>query len=465
MTLVIVILMLLGYLLICLEHVTRVNKATIAMFCGVVGWVLFMCVGPYYVDHLHGVDFHTFLDGAPYSVRAVNEYIANNIFVKHLLQICSIVMYLLATASIVELLLNNECFSFVSDWCRSKSSTRMAWSLALFSFLLSANMDNLTSCVVMLMILRGLVINPKQRMLLGSIVVIATNCGGCFTVIGDVSSLLIWTRGVVTPSNYSGALILPALVATVVPTYLIAKKLPATIDLKRSAVLYRGDTALLPVWQRLLMLIVGICGLWFVPTFNRLTLLPPFLGALCVLGVLWVVNEVVNRKRILSDQPLNVSHSSDLQYEVTQMTMFFVGICLCVDVLVEVGAMEHVASWCDEHIHNTYLMSLFVGFVSSVMDNIALVMSGISVYSVQDATSAMSSYELSFAQNGQYWHLIALSGCVGGCLLPIGNVAGHMLMKKENVSLVWYIRHITLKVFAGWLLALGVYFVVDSFLR
>ena len=306
MTLVIVILMLLGYLLICLEHVTRVNKATIAMFCGVVGWVLFMCVGPYYVDHLHGVDFHTFLDGAPYSVRAVNEYIANNIFVKHLLQICSIVMYLLATASIVELLLNNECFSFVSDWCRSKSSTRMAWSLALFSFLLSANMDNLTSCVVMLMILRGLVINPKQRMLLGSIVVIATNCGGCFTVIGDVSSLLIWTRGVVTPSNYSGALILPALVATVVPTYLIARKLPATIDLKRSVVLYRGDTALLPVWQRLLMLIVGICGLWFVPTFNRLTLLPPFLGALCVLGVLWVVNEVVNRKRILSDQPLNV---------------------------------------------------------------------------------------------------------------------------------------------------------------
>ena len=465
MTLAIVILMLLGYVLICMEHVTRVNKATIAMFCGVVGWVLFMCVGPYYVEHLHGEAFQAFLGGNPFSIKAVNEYIANHLFAHHLVQIGSVVMYLLATTAIIELLLNNECFNFIVDWCRCRSSSRMAWGIAFFSFVLSANMDNLTASVVMLLILSQLVINPRQRMFLGCIAVIATNCGGCFTVIGDVSSLLIWGRGAVTPTNYSGALILPALVATAIPTYLISRAMPETVDLKRTPVVFLGDNAILPVWQRLLMLIVGICGLWFVPTFYRLTMLPPFLGALCVLGVLWVVNEIFNRRRILTDQPLHVSHSLNLQYEVTQMIMFFVGICLCVDLLVEVHAMQHVAVWCDEHIHNIYLMSLFLGFVSAFMDNIALVLSAVSIYPVQESAAQISQYSLSFVQNGQYWHLIALCGSVGGCLLPIGNVAGHVLMKKEGVSMFWYIRHITFKVLLGFLVAIGVYFMVDSFLR
>ncbi len=465
MTIAIVILMLLGYLLICIEHITRVNKATVAMFLGVVGWILFICVGPYYVQHLHAADFNEFLGNTPYSIRAVNEYISGHLFVRHLVQLCSIVVYLLAAASIVQLLLDNECFAFIGQWCRARSTKRVVWGLVFFSFLLSANMDNLTATVVMLMVLRQLVINPRQRMILGCIVMIATNCGGCITVIGDVSSLLIWTREAVTPTNFFTALILPSLVATVVPAYLISRMLPEDIDLKRSAVIYRGDNSFLPVWQRLMMLIVGLCGLWFVPTFHRLTMLPPFLGALCVLGVLWVVNEIVNRRRILSEQPVNVSQGNDLQYDVMQMTMFFVGVCLCVDVLVEIGAMRHLADWCDQYIHNIYLMSLVLGGVSAFMDNIALVMTGISIYPVQEMLPQMSDYAHSFTQNGQYWHLIALSGCVGGCLLPIGSVAGHVLMKRESVSILWYARHITMKVLLGWLLSLGTYFLVDSFLR
>lgn len=464
MTLAIAIVMILGYLLICSEHITRVNKATVAMFCGVVGWILFMCVGPSYVDQLHAQEFSSFLGNSPYSVKAVNEFISEHLFSRHLVQLCSIVMYLLATMAIVELLVSNECFEFITKWCRSKNSVRMVWSLALFSFLLSANLDNLTASVVMLMILRQLVINPRQRMYLGAIIVIATNCGGCFTVIGDVSSLLVWTKEAVTPTDYSSALFLPAVVATVVPTLLIARRLPETIDLKRPSIYYRGGDFFLPIWQRLIMLVVGMGGLWFVPTFHRLTNLPPFLGALCVLGVLWVVNEIVNRSRIQSEQTLTISHGRSLQYEVLQMIMFFVGIGLCVDVLVEIGAMQKVQLWCDANIHNTYLMSVFLGGLSAVMDNLALVMSGISIYPVLTPEAATTSYLSSFVQNGQYWHLIALSGCVGGCLLPIGNTAGYALMKSEDVTILWYIRHIFPKVLLGWLCSLGVYFLIDSVL-
>jgi len=466
MTLAIVIVILLGYLLICTEHITRINKATVAMFCGVVGWVLFMCAGPQYIMSLHQLEFFDFMNGShSYSVNDINRYIADNLFARHMFQLCSIVMYLLSTMAIVELLQNNGCFDFIKDWCWVRNRWRIALGLAFFSFILSANLDNLTSSVLMLMLLKQLVINPRQRMLLGTIIVIATNCGGCFTVIGDVTSLMIWNRGAVTPTNYSGALVLPAIVATAIPTILITMKLPERVDLKRPGVFFRGDDHSLPVWQRLMMLIVGIGGLWFVPTFHRLTMLPPFLGALCVLGVLWVVNEIVNRRSILSDQPTTMTASRSLQYEVLQMIMFFVGIGLCVDVLVEVGAMQHVATWCDHHIHNIYLMSLFLGLVSSIMDNIALVLSGISIYQVLPEGLAVSDYLTSFVQNGQYWHLIALSGCVGGCLLPIGNTAGYALMKSEEVTIWWYFRHVTAKVMFGWLCALGVYFLVDFFLR
>lgn len=467
MTIAIVCLMLLGYLLICTEHITRINKATVAVFCGVWGWVLYVCVGPYYIETLHNTGFQEFLAGNDYSIKAVNEYIRQNVFAGHVSQLTSIVMYLLATMAITEVLANNGCFDLITKICRSRSTWVTVWMLALCSFLLSANLDNLTSAVVMLMVMNRLVVNHRQRMLLGAIIVIATNCGGCFTVIGDVTSLLVWTRGAVTPTNYTAALVLPALFATIIPTYLIGRTLPTHLDLKRSSVMmYRGDDADVKLWQKLLMFFLGMGGLWFVPTFYRLTNLPPFLGALCVLGVLWVVNEVINRKRILSDQPLTTHTNRSLQYEVMQMIMFFLGVGLCVDILIEVGAMDSAASWCDKHIHNIYILSLFMGLVSSVMDNLALVISGISIYPVLDSnTSEMTTYMQSFVQNGQYWHLITLSGCVGGCLLPIGNTAGYALMKSEDVTIWWYIKNITWKVLLGWFVALGVYFLVDYFLR
>ena len=191
---------------------------------------------------------------------------------------------------------------------------------------------------------------------------------------------------------------------------------------------------------------------------------------MCVLGVLWVLHEVMNHRRIKSDQPLDVSEDRQFQFMSLQAIMYFVGEFMCVALLIETGVMASISEWCDEWIHNIYIMSVAMGAISMVLDNIALVLTAINIYPVADSVAALSpnfdpSYAQAFLANGQYWHLIIYSGCVAGCLLPIGNLSGFTLMKVEEVSIAWYARHIMPKVLLGWLVGLGIYFLVDLWLR
>lgn len=465
MTIAIVVVILLGYLFIATEHVTNINKSLVAMFCGTVGWVLFMCTGTSFINSMHAEEYAIFLDGAPQTVLSTKQFISSNVFMRFVGEVGSLVLYLLATMSIIEVLTNNECFSFVEKWLRRSNTASMLWLTVLVTFLLSTCIDNLTVTVLMLMIIRKILRNSKQRMYIGSAVVIAASCGGCWTVIGDVTGLMVWAKGAVTATNFSAALVLPALVATVIPTALIQRQLPDHLDIERPAYRFMGDDSLLALWQKLLLLFFGIGGLWFVPSFHRITLLPPFLGALCCLGVVWVLNEIINKSRIRTEQPQNISLGRSLQYEVLQVIMYCVGVSLCVGVLIEIGVMHGVGEWLDANIHNIYLASAFMGLMSSVLDNIALVMAGINIYPVMENVSVQSGYMQSFMQNGQYWHLISLCGNIGGCLLPIGSVAGFALMRAERVSVWWYLRRISLFAFIGWAASLGTYFLVDYFLR
>lgn len=464
MTIAIVSVILLGYFFIATEHITHVNKALVAVFCGTVGWVLFMCTGTSFITAMHSEEYADFLAGAPHTVLSSQQFIASRIFLNYVGQVGELVLYLLATMSIIEVLTDNECFSFVERLLRRRGASQMVWLTVLVTFLLSATIDNLTVTVLMLMIMRKILRNGKQRMYIGCAIVIAASCGGCCSVIGDVTSLMVWSKGAVTATNFSAALVLPSIIATVIPTALILRQLPEHIDLDRPAYTYRGDDSPLVWWQKVLLLFFGIGGLWFVPSFHRITQLPPFLGALCCLGVVWVLNEVINKHRIHTEQPQSISLGRSLQYEVVQVIMYCVGVCLCVDVLVEAGAMKAAAQWVDEYVHNIYVAGAFMGLLSSVLDNIALVMSGISIYNVSD-TAMESGYLAGFIKNGQYWHLIALSGNIGGLLLPIGSVAGFALMRAERVTVLWYIRRITLFAFFGWAASMGTYFLVDHFLR
>lgn len=466
MTIAIVTLMFLAYVFIASEHLTKINKAATAMFAGVLGWILYVWVGGDFVLRMHADEFQAFLSGGFISEKTVKEFIATHVFVRHSAYIGSIVLYLLTTMAIVDVLSNNGCFEFISRLLRARNTLHVLWGFVGITFLLSANFDNLTTAVLMLVIMHRLLSNERQRNYVGACIVLAACCGGSFTVIGDVTTLMVWGKEAITPTNFSGALILPSMVATIVPTILVAKSLPEHLDIHHSRIQFQGDDTIIPLWQRMMMLFVGMGGLWFVPSFHRLTLLPPFLGSLCVLGLLWVLNEVFNRHSIRTEQPMLLPGSDRrLHYEVLQVIMFFIGVALAVSVLVEIGVMQVCARWIDTYVHDIYVLAIFIGIVSAFLDNVCLVLSAINLYEVLPTDANAPLYQQMFMQNGQYWHLVILSGCVGGCLLPFGNTAGYAFLRSEDTSIWWYIRHISGKVLLGWIASLVTYFAVDYFFR
>ncbi len=442
MTLIIVAMLVLAYLLIATGHLTGVNKAAIAMFLGTVGWVVYVCWGADFVTAQHAADYREWLGGNVSTSESVKYFIYDCVFLNYVGRAAAIVMFLLATMATVELLNNNGCFDFITEWIRTRNSKRLLWTITIATFILSANLDNLTTATMMLVIMHKILQNSRQRMLVGSAILLAANCGGCFTVIGDPIGLILWGDGAVTASRFSAYLLLPALLAWVIPTILINRELPDRLDTAWSPSPYRGDDTRLNRWQRLVMLFVGIGGLWFIPTFHNITKLAPFLGALCVLSVLWVVNEAFNRKLIDSGLMSSRRIPHALQYGAIQQMLFVMGIMLGMGVVTETGVWADVADWFDTYIHDVWLIGIGAGLLSSIVDSFTIAISNISLYKIGVGDISV---------NGAYWSIIAYSTAVGGCLLSVGSISGIALMKMEHVKLGWYVKHLTPKVFLGWI--------------
>lgn len=458
MALIIVIIALLGFLLIATEKVTNINKAAVAVFAGTLCWVLYICYGADFVSSQHSSEYTNFLSGAVPTSVAVKQFIASNIFLKYVGRAAEIVLYLLATMTIVEVLNNNGCFDFLKQLLRTRNSRKMLWMLALITFILSANLDNLTSTVMMLTMMHGVVQNRRQRMLLGSVIVISANMGGALTVIGDPTNLIIWNKNAVSATNYSIAVALPCLLAWALPTWWIGRALPERVDTGWIVMPYRGDDTRLNVWQRLLMLIVGIGGLWFIPTFHDITKLSPFLGAFCVLSILWIVNEIFNRRLDNVDKMIQNRIPRVLQYGVIQMMLFIVGIMLLLGVVKETGAISWLAAWCNANIHNVWIMGIIAGAVSSVLDNVATAASFFTLY---DVSASVQSAAAGLAQNGIYWKVIAFSVVAGGNILAIGSMAGLSLLKMEHMHVGWFFRNVGWKALVGALAGLGTLYLTD----
>ena len=443
MTLIIVTMLIVSYLLIATGHLTGVNKAAIAMFLGTVGWVVYICWGADFVMSEHPQEYVEWLAGVEPTSETVKHFIYNNVFLTYVGKAAAIVMFLLATMSIVELLNNNGCFDFIQEWIRTRNSKRLLWTITLATFILSANLDNLTTTMTMLVIMHSILQNSRQRMYVGSAIVLAANCGGCFTVIGDPTGLILWGDGAVTATHFSAYLVLPALLAWVIPTIMINRELPDRLDTAWSPSPYRGDDTRLNRWQRVVMLIVGIGGLWFIPTFHNITKLAPFLGALCVLSVLWVVNEAFNHRLMQTGLMTQRRIPMSLQYGALQQMLFVMGIMLGMGVITETGVWGDVAEFFDTYVHDAWIMGIGAGLLSSIVDSFTIAISNISLYTVGVGDVAV---------NGPYWSIIAYSTAVGGCLLAVGNISGIALMKMEHVHFFWYVRHLTPKVLLGWVI-------------
>ena len=460
MTLVIVSILIIGYVLISTGWMTNVNRAAVAVFMGTVGWVLYICYGTDFVLAQHPREYSDFLMGVAPNPENVKHFISQNIFLDYVGRGAEIALFLLATMSIVEILNNNGCFDFLTELLYTRSSKKMLWLISIVTFVISANLDNLTTTTMMLVIIHKILANRRQRMLYGSAVIIAANCGGALTVIGDPTGLVLWNIGAVDASDFSMYLALPCLVSMALPVWWLGRQLPERVETQGFAIPYRGDDTNLNRWQRMLMLFLGIGGLWFIPTFHNITKLSPFLGALCVLSLLWVVNEIFNRRLMDVDKMIQRRIPRVLQYGVIQMVLFVLGIMFAVGVVVETGAVSTLAQWIDDNVHNVWILGIVSGFFGAVLDTFATSMSFVSLHPVVDVANlglwADSEYVGDFVRNGVYWKIIAYCSAMGGNMLLIGSVSGLALMKMERIRLGWYLRNVGWICFVAWLIGLAI---------
>lgn len=442
-TFVIVGILLLAYILIATENVTNVNRAAVVIFACTLGWVLYIGYGSDFVMNQHSQEYFTFLQGSATSSVRVKEFIANQLLLKYVGRASEIVLFLLAAHTIVEILDNNECFEFIRQMLRTRSSQKMLWLLGIVTLVISANLDNLTTTVMMLVIMRKLVPNRRQRLIYGSAIVVAANCGGAMTVIGSPAGLLLWNKGLLTASDFFLMMFIPCLLAWAIPTWWMGRELPSHVEADLGMLAYRGDDSRLQVWQRVLMLCLGIGGLWFVPTFHNITKLSPFLGALCVLGLLWVVNEIFNHKLMDMDSMSDRRVPKSLYYGGNQLIFYVLGMLLLLGVVVETGAVGDVWNFLQANAVPEWLLAVTAGVVSSVLDNFA---TAASFFALNPSTEI----------NAPYWAMISYMSAVGGNVLIIGSIAGIALMRTEKIHIGWYFMHVGWKAMVGAAVGFGV---------
>ncbi len=454
MTIVIVTIMLMGCLLIATENITKVNRAAVAIFAGTVGWVLYICFGMDFVTSQHAYDFSHYLHADAWNVIpensvTVKNFIARHIFLPYVGRAAEIVLFLLATMTIVEILDNNGCFDFIRQLLRTRKSRKMLWTLSVVTFLISANLDNLTTTVMMLTIMHGVVTSRRQRLFYGSAILLAANCGGAFTVIGNPEGIVLWNGGMVTATRFSVTMLLPCMVAWLVPTCFLARRLPERVETEWIVMPYRGDDTRLNVWQRLVMLFVGIGGLWFIPTFHNITKLSPFLGALCVLSILWIVNEIFNRKLMNMDAMAERRTPKVLQYGSVQMILFVMGIMLAMGVVKETGALDVFSDYLFGSTTNVWIAGILSGIFSMVLDNFATAMAFFSLPEVSTYSGVAPEMAGPFGSNGMYWKVVVYCVMAGGNILSVGTASGLALMKMEHMRVGWFFRNV------GWMALIG----------
>lgn len=436
LTLAIVIVFVAGYLCIAIESVTKVNKAAIALLMFVFCWTLFM------------------LDPGSYLANAVGEHAAlavSEVMEKHLGSTSTTLFFLMGAMTIVEVVDQNGGFNFVRDMLQTKSKKALLWRIAMLTFILSAILDNLTTSIVMIMILRKLVSDRKDRLIYASLVVIAANSGGAFSPIGDVTTIMLWNKGLITALGVISEIIVPSVVSMVIPAYILSLSLKGCFAASAEGDGIEDNSGGLTAAQRKAIFLLGVGGLIFVPVFKSLTHLPPFVGILLVLGLLWTVTEVFYRSQGEEDEDGTQKRITKMLTRIDMSTiLFFLGILMAVACLETVGVLTMLGEGLDVAFDgNHYLVTGIIGVLSSIVDNVPLVAGCMGMYPVEAAGD--------MAVDGIFWQLLAYCAGVGGSMLIIGSAAGVVVMGLEKISFGWYMKHITWIAFVGYLAGIGCY--------
>lgn len=445
LSIAIILAFVIGYLFIAIESVTKINKAAIALLMFVVCWTIFMIDPASLVPALASVD-HSQMANA-----------VSKIIEEHLGETGTTLFFLMGAMTIVELVDQNGGFNFVKDTLKTKSKRSLLWRIAIMTFILSAILDNLTTSIVMIMILRKLVKERKDRIIYASLVIIAANSGGAFSPIGDVTTIMLWNKGVITAAGVITEVLIPSIVSMVIPAYVLSLSLKGELVVPEAKKAANADEDYLTASQRKLIFFLGVGGLIFVPIFKTITHLPPFVGILLVLGILWTVTESMYRHLEHDDSDGMQKRVSRMLTRIDMSTiLFFLGILMAVGALQTIGALAQLGEglnvWFDG---NHYLVTGIIGVLSSIVDNVPLVAGCMGMYPVQ-AVGDM-------AVDGIFWQLLAYCAGVGGSMLIIGSAAGVVVMGLEKITFGWYMKHISWVAFLGYIAGIVSYWALRTF--
>lgn len=417
-----IIIFVIGYLAITLEHTIKVNKTASALLAGVLCWTVYIISFPEY----HKV------------VEELSHHLAN---------ISEILFFLMGAMTIVELVDAHEGFRIITDRIKTRNAKSLLWIISFITFFLSAALDNLTTAIVMVSLLRKLVKDADQRKMYAGLVIIAANAGGAWSPIGDVTTTMLWIGGQITTQAIIISLFIPSLISLLIPVLYASFFIKG--DLKGNVEMEKMENPR----NSMIMLCFGLGALLFVPIFKTVTHLPPYMGILFGLAVIWVVSEILN-----SDKDEQESHSLTAQHALsridTSSVLFFLGILVAIGALESTHILSGLAVWMDKTIGNQDIIIIAIGLASAVIDNVPLVAASMGMYSLEQ-----------FPTDSKIWEFLAYCAGTGGSILIIGSAAGVAVMGMEKIDFMWYAKRISFTALLGYFAGAIAYIIIYELLH
>ncbi len=440
-----------GYISIALEHPLKIDKAASALLIGVLTWTVYILnasnllqlgFSPSWqefslqaqsiIDHIKPtIPESEWINSAwaeKISVLAQPYHFVVEELEHHLIEIAEILFFLLGAMTIVEIIDQHEGFKVITDKITTTNKVKLLWIIAVITFFMSAVLDNLTTTIVMVALLKKLVNDQKTRWFFVSMVVLAANSGGAWSPIGDVTTIMLWIGGQVTAGAIMAKVFLPSIVSIVVPLAIISFFMKGKIDRPKN---FGKETTFATSKERVIVFVTGVGVLLFVPVFKTITHLPPYMGMLFGLGVLWVLTEILHR---------------------------FLGILSAVACLQSVGHLNIMAGWLNDNLGNVYTINIAIGLLSSIVDNVPLVAGAMGMYDI--ALPGTTGYEAMFVQDGTFWELLAFCAGTGGSILIIGSAAGVAAMGIEKIDFIWYLKKVSLLALVGYFSGIATYYLM-----
>jgi len=445
-----------GYLAIAFEHPIKINKTASALLTGVLCWTLFVLSEPSesvtssthykeFVEHLgidQGIDKVSLLS----EVQIFHNFILSQLG-EHLDSIAQILFFLMGAMTIVELVDAHQGFKFITDRIVTKNPRKLMWIISWVAFFMSAVLDNLTTTIVMVSLIRKLIPNRDMRLFFAGVIVIAANAGGAWTPIGDVTTTMLWIGGQITAGNIMETLLIPSIVCLVVPLIYLSFTLKGTLASAEPA----KDDEPEVVRSGKLMLVLGVGALVFVPIFKTITHLPPFVGMLLGLGVLWVVSELINPDLDEAEKKNYTAAGALTRIDVPSI-LFFLGILMAVGALESMQVLHHLALWLDDTFGDQRIIITLIGILSAIVDNVPLVAASMGMYNMDV-----------YYPNHLIWEYLAYCAGTGGSILIIGSAAGVAAMGMEKIDFIWYMKRISVLALLGYFAGAIAYLIIEPY--